>query len=127
MNEYLLKLYNLPDNKASWSDETQRAFLTACETHIRELQEAHALIAAQPLVRTGGVIVARHGEGFTETPLVGSPDIQVGYYHIRARSLSDAIEIAKRNPELVYSETARIEVRLLRTHEVDTGFEYPRG
>lgn len=126
-NEYLLQIRNVADHPPSaWSPDKRRAFLEACETYIGELRRAGQLIAAQPLERSG-VILARRDGGFTESPVAGTPDLQVGYYHVRAASLADAIAIARRNPEFAYSDTARIEVRPVRTREPDTGFEYPRG
>jgi hypothetical protein len=50
----------------------------------------------------------------------------VGYYHILAEDLEEAIAIAKKNPEFAYSTTARIEVRPIKTKEVITGYVYPK-
>jgi hypothetical protein len=40
--------------------------------------------------------------------------------------MNEAVEIAKHNPEFVFSATARIEVRPIKTKETTTGFVYPQ-
>ena len=52
-------------------------------------------------------------------------ETQVGYYHIRANDIQEAIKIAKNNPEFEYVPSATIEVRPIKTKEVETGFVYP--
>jgi len=51
--------------------------------------------------------------------------VQVGYYHILAGDLDEAITIAKENPEFEYVPSASIEVRPIKTKEAETGFVYP--
>ena len=83
------------------------------------------LIAAQPLLRQG-VVISGSTNDWKETPFDASAEVQVGYYHIRAEDLSEAIDIAKGNPEFVYGNTASIEVRPVKMKEENTGFEYPK-
>jgi hypothetical protein len=52
-------------------------------------------------------------------------EVIVGYYHILAEDMGDAIPIAKGNPEFEFGTTARIEVRPIKTKEEKTGFAYP--
>ena len=126
MNEYMLLIRNRKNRDADWTDDKEREFLRACEQHIAALERTNNLVAAQPLVRDG-VIIAGDGEHWSQTPLQDAAEIQVGYYHLRAASLDEAIAIAKRNPEFQYTTTARIEVRPLKTNEPETGFDYPTG
>ncbi len=49
----------------------------------------------------------------------------LGYYHILAENMSEAVEIAKGNPEFAYGTTARIEVRPIKTKEESTNYVYP--
>jgi hypothetical protein len=126
MSEYMLLIRNRKNRDASWTEAKDREFLRACEQHIAELQRNDNLVAAQPLVRDG-VIIANDGEHWSETPLEDATEIQVGYYHLRAASLDEAVAIAKRNPEFQYTTTARVEVRPLKTSEPRTGFDYPTG
>ena len=44
-----------------------------------------------------------------------------------ASNIEEAIEIAKRNPEFEYTNTARVEVRPIKTKEVSTGLVYPQS
>jgi hypothetical protein len=43
--------------------------------------------------------------------------VQVGYYHIIANSLEEAVEMAKENPEFEYVPSASIEVRPIKLKE----------
>ena len=51
---------------------------------------------------------------------------QVGYYHIFANDIKEAIEIAKENPEFEYVPSARIEVRPVKMKEEKTEYVYPK-
>ena len=53
-------------------------------------------------------------------------EVIVGYYHILAKDLEDAIAVAKDNPEFKYGMTARIEVRPIKIKEKSTGYVYPK-
>ena len=59
-------------------------------------------------------------------PFDKNDEVQVGYYHILAENLDEAISIAKQNPEFEFGSTARIEVRPVKTKEITTNFEYPK-
>lgn len=53
--------------------------------------------------------------------------MQVGYYHIFANDIDEAIRMAKDNPEFEYVASASIEVRPVKTKEIETGFVYPKS
>jgi hypothetical protein len=61
-----------------------------------------------------------------ETPFNETREVRVGYYHILARDMDEAISIAKENPEFDYGTTARIEVRPVKMKEETTSFVYPK-
>jgi hypothetical protein len=82
------------------------------------------MISAQPLVRDGKMISGTV-TAFREGPWAESKEIIVGYYHILARDLDEAIAIAKANPEFAFSDEAKIEVRPIKTKESTTSFTYP--
>jgi hypothetical protein len=124
MSEYMLLVRNEADHSDAWAPERHRAFLKACEAYIADLQRAGHLIAAQPLMRSGAIVAKRDG-AFAVAAMEKKGELQVGYYHVRAVNLDEAVAIAKRNPELEYSATARIEVRPIKTGEAETGFDYP--
>jgi hypothetical protein len=51
--------------------------------------------------------------------------LQVGYYHILANDIDEAVRIAMENPEFEYVPSATIEVRPVKANEDETGFTYP--
>ena len=100
------------------------AFIKKCETYIGKLKSENKLIAAQPIVREG-VVLKKTDKGWTEKDIKTKKETQVGYYHIRAIDIQEAIKIAKDNPEFEYVPSATIEVRPIKTKEIETGFVYP--
>ena len=123
MKEYMLLVRNAADGKTFMSDEEHLAFIRQCEVYIDLLKSQNKLIAAQPLIKEG-VVLSKSKENWDQQSL--STDlVQVGYYHIRAEDMEEAIEIAKNNPEFEYVSSASIEVRPIKTKEVETQFVYP--
>ena|SRR5258708_11497883 len=125
MKEFKLLIRNQEDSKASFSPELNRQFLKACEVYIENLKKNNKLISAQPLVREGKMISGGPGE-WKESPYNETNEVIVGYYHILANDLDDAIAIAKGNPEFVYTTTAKIEVRPIKIKEESTSYIYPK-
>jgi len=123
-NEFMLRILNASDSYDKILDEKKPEFLKSCETYIGKLKSEGKLIAAQPLVREGVIISFDNGE-WNEKTFKETMEVQVGYYHILAEDMNEAIAIAKENPEFHYSPTARIEVRPIKTKEVTTDFVYP--
>lgn len=97
-----------------------------CEVYITNLTKEGKLKSAQPLIREGKM-VSRSKDAWLETPFNETKEIIVGYYHIFAEGINDAIAIAKRNPEFEYGTTARIEVRPITMKEESTGYVYPKA
>jgi hypothetical protein len=124
VKEFMLLIRNDIDHQAAWSADQHAQFLKACESYIGRLKDAGHLIAAQPLVREGTIISGKPG-AWREKPLNKTGEVQVGYYHLLADGLADAVSLAKENPEFVYSTTASIEVRPVKTNEETTRFVYP--
>ncbi|HLK29553.1 MAG TPA: YciI family protein [Puia sp.] len=124
MKEFMLLIRNEGDGKANLSPDQHQQFLKACETYIEKLKLNGNLKNAQPLIREGKMISGTPGT-FKEGPYHATTEIIVGYYHILANDLDDAISIAKGNPEFAYSKTAKIEVRPIKMKEESTGFKYP--
>jgi hypothetical protein len=125
MKEFMLLIRNEIDHQASWSPEKHQQFLKKCEDYIGNLEKEGRLKSAQPLVREGKIISGPKG-AWKEGPFNESKEVIVGYYHILAEDLIDAVAIAKGNPEFEYGSTARIEVRPIKTKEESTGFAYPK-
>jgi len=124
MQEFMLYIRNEKDAKKSLTENQHIAFIKQCEKYIGILKSENKLIAAQPLVREG-VVLKKTDSGWSEKDIVTDKEIQVGYYHILANDLDDAIKIAKNNPEFEFVPSATIEVRPIKTIETKTGFVYP--
>lgn len=114
MNEFMLLIRNEGDGKAAMSPEQHAEFVKKCEDYIGILQKVGRLVAAQPLIREGKIISKKKGE-WVELPVNVAKEIQVGYYHIRADTMEDAIMIAKGNPEFEYVVNASIEIRQVKS------------
>ena len=123
MKEFMFYIKNDKDPINSLTGEDHLEFVKKCEDYIGLLKSQSKLIAAQPLVREGKIIRKTFGR-WNETELTGSSEIQVGYYHILANDIEEAIKIAKANPEFEYVPSASIEVRQIKTRESETGFLY---
>src|SRR5215510_5891847 len=124
MKEFMFLIRNQGDAKAALTSEKHLEFVKQCEVYIGKLKAKNQLIAAQPLIREG-VIISKP-QSWSETPCDPNKEIQVGYYHILAESMEEAISIAKENPEFAYVPTASIEVRPIKMKEETTKFVYPK-
>lgn len=103
----MLYIRNNGDGKAGLTADQHLAFVKQCEAYISQLKANGNLLAAQPLSRAG-IVIAKNKEGWTETPIDATKEIQIGYYHISAENVEEAIAIAKRNPEFEYVPMASI-------------------
>ena len=126
MKEFMLLIRNDGDGKSALSPEQQQQFLNDCMVYIQNLIRDGKLKGAQPLVREGKMVSGRPG-AFKDGPYNESKEIIVGYYHIIAKDMEEAIAIAQRNPEFAYIKGAKIEVRPIKTVEESTAFVYPKG
>jgi len=115
---------NEKDAKLNLNAEEHLAFIKQCEVYIGGLKKNNNLIAAQPIQREG-VSIRKSGNNWEIKDIDINTTVQVGYYHIMAKDMEDAIRIAKENPEFAYVPSASIELRPIKTKEADTGFVYP--
>lgn len=120
----MLYIRNAGDAKATLSAEEHLAFIKKCEVYIGKLKAEENLIAAQPIIREG-VIVSKNKNAWNTTPVDPMKEVQVGYYHIKANDINEAIAMAKENPEFEYVPSASIEVRPIKMKEEQTNFVYP--
>ena len=123
MKEFMLLIRNEIDHQATWSPEKTRQFLKDCSLYIDKLIKEGNLKSAQPLVREGKIISGSK-QTWKDGPFNETKEVIVGYYHILAKDIDEAIEIAKGNPEFEYGTSARIEVRPIKLKEETTGFVY---
>jgi hypothetical protein len=126
MKEFMFYIRNEKDAKKSLTPDQHHAFIKKCEVYIGKLKSENKLIAAQPIVREG-VVIKQSDKGWIEKDIATDTETQVGYYHILANDIDEAIKIAKENPEFEYVPSASIEVRPIKTKEVETGFVYPKN
>lgn len=126
MKEFMLLIRNEKESKADFSPERHLEFVKACEGYIERLIKNGNLIGAQPLVRERKMRSGTPG-AFKDGPYSEIKEIIVGYYHILAKEMDEAIELAKGNPEFAYTQTAKIEVRPIKIKEETTSFVYPQG
>ncbi len=126
MKEYMFYIRNAGDAKAALSANDHEQFVKLCEVYISKLKAAGQLIAAQPIVRDG-VVLSRSATGWNRVVIDLTKEVHVGYYHIRAKDLDAAVEIAQANPEFLYVPSASIEIHQIKTMEQETGFVYPNG
>ena len=124
MKEFMFIIRNNNTNFSSLSPADQEQFLQKCMIYINDLKKEGKLIAAQPLAREGKII-SRPGGEWKETPFNEREEVQVGYYHLLANDLDEAIALAKGNPEFEYGTTARIEIRPIKMKEQSTNYTYP--
>ncbi len=124
MKEFMLLIRNEIDHQAGWSPDQHEKFLKACEKYIDHLKENGNLKSAQPLVREGKLVYGSKNN-WSEKNFNEAKEVIVGYYHIFADDVNEAVKIAKQNPEFEFSTTARVEVRPIKMKEVETGFVYP--
>ncbi len=124
MNKFMFLIRNEIDHEAEWSPEQLQPFLKSCENYISKLKKDGKLKTAQPLVREG-VILSGSKEKWKSVPFNESKEVQVGYYHILAKDMNEAIKIAKDNPEFEFGTTARIEVRPIKVKEESINYIYP--
>ena len=125
LKEFMLYIRNAGDAKAALSADEHFAFIKKCEVYIGKLKAEDKLIAAQPLVREG-IVVSKKGDDWNTSIIDAAIEVQVGYYHIRANDLDEAVEMAKDNPEFEYVPSASIEVRPIKMKEEKTNFVYPK-
>jgi hypothetical protein len=70
-------------------------------------------------------VISRKGDKWNNIEIDPAKEVQVGYYHIRASDMQEAVSIAKENPEFEYVPSATIEIRPVKMKEEKTNFVYP--
>lgn len=124
MKEYMFFIRKKTNSKDTLPPDTFLQFLKACENYIGDLKNKGKLISAQPIAWTGKIISGK-ADRWKEAPYDETGEVIGGYYHILAKDIAEAVEIAKANPEFSFNENTRIEVRPVKMEEEQTGFVYP--
>ena len=124
MKEFMFFIRKQSDSKMTLSAERHQQLLKGCEAYIGRLKKEGKLISAQPIERAGNIISCSNNV-WKDVPFNEIKEVIGGYYHILAEDLSEAIAIAKANPEFEFNPDTRIEVRPIKMNEETTGFVYP--
>lgn len=103
------------DHLATMSPEQQQQHVKKIGSYIGKLMQEEKLKGAQPLEMEGTMIRGNKGV-FKDGPFNESKEVIVGYFHILANDLNEAISIAKSNPVFEAGE-ATIEVRPIKIME----------
>ncbi len=124
MKEYMFFIRKQSNSQDTLSPDIFLQFLESCQAYIGKLTNQGKLLSAQPIAWTGKIISGK-GDNWNEVPYDETGEIIGGYYHILAKDMDEAIEIAKDNPEFSFNVNTRIEVRPIKMKEEQTGFVYP--
>ena len=112
MKEFMLLIRTEGDYCAEMSPENYQEHIRKVGNYITKLAREGRLKSAQPLDPEGIMIHGNKG-AFKDGPYIESKEMIVGYFHILAKDLEEAREIAKANP--IFQDTeARIEIRLIK-------------
>ena len=120
----MLLIRNEIDHQEAWPSQQSQEFLNKCADYIGSLTKERKLKSSRPLLNEGKMLSGIKGT-WREGPFAETKEVIVGYYHLPAEDLNDAVAIAKGNPEFEYGTTARIEVRPVKMKEEDTAYIYP--
>ncbi len=115
MKEFMLFIRTEGDHLARMSAEQQQKHVQKIGKYINNLVQEGKLKGAQPLDIDGSIIHGKEGV-FKDGPFNESKEVIAGYFHIVAKDMNEAIEIAKANPMFEDAE-GRIEVRPIKTME----------
>ncbi len=112
MQEFMIFIKTKGDHLEGLSPEQQQAHVQKIGKYIGGLMESGKLKGAQPLEMDGAIIHGNKGV-FKDGPFNESKEVIVGYFHIVAENLEEAVEIAKANPMFHDAEGA-LEVRPIK-------------
>lgn len=112
MQEFMLFIKTKGDHLEGLSPEEQQAHVQKIGNYIGDLMQSGKLKGAQPLEMNGKIIHGKRGN-FKDGPFNESKEVIVGYFHILAENLEEAIKIAKANP-VFDNEEASIEIRPIK-------------
>ncbi len=115
MKEFMLLVRTEGDHLAAMSAEEQQKHVQKIGNYIGKLMQEGKLKGAQPLDMAGKMVSGNKGV-FKDGPFTETKEVIVGYFHILANNLDEAVDIAKANP-VFDAGMASIEVRPIKTME----------
>lgn len=115
MKEFMLLIRTEDDHLANMSAEEQQKHVQKIGDYIGKLMQEGKLKGAQPLDMDGIMVQGNKGV-VKDGPFNETKEVIVGYFHILANDLNEAVEIAKANP-IFEDVDGKIEVRPIKTME----------
>ncbi len=112
MQEFMLFIKTEGDHLENLSPEEQQAHVQKIGNYIGGLMQSGKLKSAQPLQMNGVTIQGKQGT-LKDGPFNESKEVIVGYFHIVAKNLEEAVDIARANP-VFDQEEATIEIRPIK-------------
>lgn len=116
MKEFMLFVRTEGDHMLSLSPAEQQDHVQKIGKYIGDLIEKGKLKSAQPL-DMDGLIISGKKNAFKDGPFNETKEVIAGYFHIVAKDIDEATEIAKANPIFELKENYSIEMRPIKTVE----------
>jgi len=113
MKEFMLLIRTVGDHLTEMSPEQQKLHVQKIGNYIEKLMLEKKLKSAQPLEMEAKTIHGRN-RNVKDGPFIESKEVIVGYFHIIAEDMQEAITIANENPILDDVESS-IEIRQIKT------------
>ena len=112
MKDFLLLVRTEGDGWTSLSPKELQDHVEQGTAYIGKLMKAGKLKSAAPLDK-GGRIVTDVGGVIKDSPFYDTQEVIAGYFHIVAKDLQEAVDIAKANP-IFRDIRTRIEVHMMK-------------
>lgn len=109
MKEFMLFIRSEKEPKANFSPEQLQLHVEKIGGYIKKLVDEGKMKSAQPLEMEGRMLSYQNGK-IVDGPFNETKEVISGYYHLLAKNLEEAIEIAKQDPRFIEG-IWRIEVR----------------
>ena len=97
MNEFMLFIKATGNPIGNLPKEKQEAHIKKVGGYIQDLVTQGKMKNAQPLIPSG-VMLSNVDGSFTDQPINEDKEMIVGFYHIQAENLNEAIKIGKSDP-----------------------------
>jgi len=115
MQEFLILIHAQGDPREAMGPKVHQDHIRKVGEYIARLKEEGKFLAAQPLELRGVLLEGSKGV-VKDGPFNETKEVVVGYYHILAESLVEAVDIAKANPAF-QDFVAKMEVRPILKEE----------
>lgn len=115
MQEFMYFIKTNGDHMDHLSPEETQTHLQKVGQYIGKLMADGKLKSAQPL-EMGGAVISNKSGSLVDGPFNETKEVLVGYFHILAKDLNEAVEIAKANP-ILDDVQATFEIRPIKVIE----------